>query len=173
MGDQHDRHLAIASQPVQAGEQIEPLLIGLNVAPTIADAFDRSPIINSASRIPDLRLNYIEAIDHDGLKIMRFVTESSDRRDNVVIFREHSESYNLKTRRAAVLGLQKDRAWELCSERGFAAALLAVNNDPWRQDCGGGVDVIERYHEFTSRRLDELCGAGMKESPLRRIASVG
>ena len=27
------------------------------------ETFDRSPIINSASRIPDLRLNYIEAID--------------------------------------------------------------------------------------------------------------
>jgi hypothetical protein len=72
--------------------------------------------------------------------IESFVTESSDSRDNVVIFREHSESYNLKTRRAAVLGLQKDRAWELCSERGFAAALLAVNNDPWRQDCGRALD---------------------------------
>ena len=101
MCEQQGHHVAGASQPVEAGEQVLPLLVGLNVTPAVGNAFDRIPAARSAGGVPHQRLDHVDAIEYDRAVVVLLAPESGNGIDDVVVARERAEGFDLKASRAA------------------------------------------------------------------------
>jgi hypothetical protein len=105
MREQRDKHAAATAEPVKAGEKILPLLIGLDVTLSIGGALDGLPTARNAGGVPDERLNRVNAVEHDRLVVVPFVSESGYCIDDVVVTRERAECLDLESGRTTVFNL--------------------------------------------------------------------
>jgi hypothetical protein len=134
MRDEQDGHALAGPQGTQQIEDLAPVGQGQRVTAGIAaiDLFDRRDVVLPAQVVEDQSLQPVEAVDYDGLVVVRLGQQLGQRLLHVLERCGQGELGAVDLSQA-VLGLYEDRLWRLGGEGRFADTFRAVNDDSgWR-----------------------------------------